>query len=52
VYYTLREQWILHDKLITPLTDSDVRQMLNDKKGGGDPAELIRQKVEDFRLSL
>ncbi|MFI1291996.1 hypothetical protein ACH4VM_26640 [Streptomyces sp. NPDC020792] len=52
VYYTLREQWILHDKLITPLSDSDVRQMLNDKKEGGDPAELIRQKVEDFRLSL
>jgi hypothetical protein len=52
LYYVLREQWVLHDKLIVVLTDSDVRQMLSDKREGGDPAEVIRQKIEDFRLSV
>lgn len=50
--YTLREQWVLHDKMIIVLSDSDVKQMLSDKKVGTDPVELIRQKIEDFRLSV
>ncbi|MGP3772727.1 hypothetical protein ACTWJ8_18065 [Streptomyces sp. SDT5-1] len=50
--YVLREQWILHDKMIVILTDSDVRQMLTNKRMGVDPAEVIRQKIEDFRVSL
>ncbi|WP_432041939.1 hypothetical protein [Streptomyces cadmiisoli] len=50
--YVLREQWILHDKMIVILTDSDVRQMLTNKRTGVDPAEVIRQKIEDFRVSI
>ncbi|MEV8045726.1 hypothetical protein AB0P02_18060 [Streptomyces griseoluteus] len=50
--YTLREQWVLHDKMIVVLSDADVSQMLSDKRTGGDPAELLRQKIEDFRLSV
>ncbi|MFF5701574.1 hypothetical protein ACFY7H_03605 [Streptomyces sp. NPDC012794] len=50
--YTLREQWVLHDKMIVVLSDADVSQMLSDKKAGADPTELIRQKIEDFRLSV
>lgn len=50
--YTLREQWVLHDKMIIVLSDSDVRQMLSDKRSDTDPTELLRQKIEDFRLSV
>ncbi|MFJ3101769.1 hypothetical protein [Streptomyces sp. NPDC086835] len=50
--YTMREQWILHNKMIVVLQDSDVLQMLTDKSFGNDPAELVRQKIEDFRLGL
>jgi hypothetical protein len=34
------------------LDDSDVKQMLAIRSSGGDPADLIRQKIEDFRLSF
>jgi hypothetical protein len=47
-----REQWIQHNKLIIGLDDDDVRQMLETKLAAGDPAELIRQKIEDFRLGI
>ncbi|MFG3010168.1 restriction endonuclease [Streptomyces cinerochromogenes] len=50
--YTIREQWILHQKMIVTLHDRDVMQMLTDKSFGNDPAELVRQKIEDFRLSI
>lgn len=50
--YILREQWVLYDKLITPLNDDDVVQMLTVKEHGRDPAEVIRQKIEDFRLQV
>jgi hypothetical protein len=47
-----REQWVLHDKLIVGLDDDDVFQMVRTKLAGGDPAELVRQKIEDFRLGI
>jgi hypothetical protein len=47
-----REQWVQHNKLIIGLDDEDVRQMLTTKMAAGDPAELIRQKIEDFRLGI
>jgi hypothetical protein len=50
--YILREQWVLYDKMITPLHDEDVVQMLTGKEHGRDPAEVIRQKIEDFRLQV
>ncbi|QOV37282.1 hypothetical protein IM697_02135 [Streptomyces ferrugineus] len=49
---TIREQWILHDKMIIVLQDADLLQMLTDKSFGNDPVELIRQKIEDFRLGI
>lgn len=49
---TCREQWILHNKLILVLDDDDLIQMLTSKDAGGDPAELIQQKIEDFRLGI
>jgi len=49
---TQREQWVIHKKLIIVLDDSDFRQMLAMHASGGDPSGLIRQKIEDFRLSF
>ncbi|MFH8402220.1 hypothetical protein [Streptomyces sp. wa1064] len=50
--YTIRDQWIQHGKLIVTLNDREVEQMLVDKSFGNDPSELIRQKIEDFRLGI
>ena len=50
--WTCREQWIQHNKLIVGIHDEDVRQMVETKLGGNDPAELVRQKIEDFRLGI
>ncbi len=47
-----REQWVQHNKLIVGIHDEDVRQMVETKLGGNDPAELVRQKIEDFRLGI
>ena len=46
-----REQWVQHNKLIIGINDDDVRQMVASKIAGKDPAELVRQKIEDFRLA-
>lgn len=50
--WTCREQWVHYSKLIVGLSDEDVVQMVTIKTGGGDPAELVRQKIEDFRLGI
>jgi hypothetical protein len=50
--WTCREQWVHYSKLIVGLSDEDVVQMVRTKTGGGDPAELVRQKIEDFRLGI
>ena len=50
--WTCREQWVQHSKLIVGLSDEDVIQMVRTKVSGGDPAELVRQKIEDFRLGI
>src|SRR5690606_28990000 len=50
--WTSREQWLLHNKLIIGLSEDDHRQMLLTRQFGGDPAELIRQRIEDFRLRI
>jgi hypothetical protein len=47
-----REQWVQHNKMIIGLDDEDVWQMVETKVAGNDPAELIRQKIEDFRLRI
>jgi excisionase family DNA binding protein len=49
---TLEEEWRLHQKMIVVLDDSEVEQMLTRHRVGENPAYLIRQKIEDFRLGL
>ncbi len=49
---TQREHWIADNKLIVFLQDEDIIQMLITKDSSGNPEEVIRQKIEDFRLSL
>lgn len=51
-YEVRREQWMHNQKMICVITDDDLRQMIATKAGGGDPALLIRQKIEDFRLAV
>ncbi|UVS79431.1 hypothetical protein Actkin_03179 [Actinokineospora sp. UTMC 2448] len=50
--WTMREQWVLYNKLIVVLDDSDVRQMLIARDSGTAAELVIRQKIEDFRLDL
>ncbi len=49
---TRREQWIVHRKMIVVLDDVDLGQMLTNKDTGLSPETVIRQKIEDFRLSF
>ncbi|WP_010500108.1 hypothetical protein [Paenibacillus elgii] len=50
--HTQREIWMASNKLIIFLNDSDIEQMLSAKKNITSPEEIIKQKIEDFRLSL
>lgn len=50
--WTSREQWLLYNKLIIGLGEDDYYQMLITQRAGGDPAELVRQRIEDFRLRM
>jgi hypothetical protein len=47
--HTIREQWMVHQKLILVLDDTDVENMLLSSGGAGD---LICAKIEEFRLSM
>jgi hypothetical protein len=38
--------------MIIMLDDADLKQMFAVQLSGGDPSDLIRQKIEDFRLSF
>ena len=38
--------------MIVILDDDDIEQMLIEKMNDGEPEKLIRQKIEDFRLSI
>jgi len=48
----LREHWRSDHKMIVVLEDAEVEQMLALRGSGGNPAHVIRQKIEDFRLSF
>jgi hypothetical protein len=50
--WTRREHWVLHDKMIIGLDDEDMQQMLLTKLAGNNPADLIQQRIEDFRLRI
>lgn len=47
-----REIWVAHQKLIIFLNDTDLENMLKAKKNSNNAEEIIKQKIEDFRLSL
>ena len=49
---TRREQWVSYRKMIVILNDDDLRQMISLRTSHTDPAELLRQKLEDFRLGF
>lgn len=50
--FTAREAWVMQKKMILILHDNDIEQMLLEKRSGRDPENVIRQKIEDFRLSF
>jgi hypothetical protein len=50
--HTLREMWLIQQKLIIILTDNDLEQMLLAQQSKAKPEIIIQQKIEDFRLSL
>jgi len=49
---TIREQWIVNNKMIIVLDDTDLENMLLSASSGGDPNKVIGQAIEDFRLSI
>lgn len=49
---TIREQWMMHQKMIIILNDDDLVQMITLKESGMEAGVVIRQKIEDFRLSF
>jgi hypothetical protein len=51
-YYTCREIWAMDKKLIIVLNDDDVIKMIISKASSDNPEEIIRQKIEHFRLSM
>jgi hypothetical protein len=50
--HATREQWIGAGKMIVHLSDAELKEMLEMKRDGGDPAEVIRRLVADFRMAL
>lgn len=50
--HTIREHWVQDGKLIVILSDEHIERMLLAKESGGPPEDVIRQWIEDFRLSL
>lgn len=51
-YLTAREIWATDKKLIIILDDEDIIKMLTAKSAGKSPEDLIRQKIEEFRLKI
>lgn len=49
---TLREQWVLHRKLILVLTDDDLIAMLRAKADSFEPERVLIERIEQFRLSM
>lgn len=47
-----KEQWLLHRKMILVLDHSDLREMVYTKFTEGSADIVLRQKLQDFRLSI
>ncbi len=50
--HAAKEQWIGNKKLIVSLSDSDLFKMLDLKKEGAPPEDVIKDYISDFRMSL
>ncbi|WP_139834534.1 MULTISPECIES: HNH endonuclease [unclassified Pseudomonas] len=50
--HTLREQWLINQKMILVFDDEEVYSMLTAKEDERSPEELIGKKIEQFRLSM
>ncbi len=50
--HTLREQWLIHQKMILVFDDVEVESMLSAKEDGRVPEAMIGKKIEHFRLSI
>ncbi|CAM3260157.1 hypothetical protein [Moritella viscosa] len=50
--FTLREQWLVHNKMIIVLNDDDIISMLLAKSDGRNPEEILGNQIEQFRLSM
>ena len=48
----LRDTWIDEGKMIVVLDDTNVETMLKAMRSKNDPAEILRQKVAELRLSI
>lgn len=51
-YYTCREIWAMDKKLVIVLNDDDLEKMIIAKESSNNPEEIIRQRIEQFRLSM
>jgi hypothetical protein len=51
-YITAREYWAMENKMVIVLNDNDVKNMILAKESGNLPEEILRQKIEEFRLSM
>ena len=49
---TRQEQWAIYRKMIIVVNDDDLRQMISNMISGTNPSDVIRQKLEDFRLDF
>jgi restriction endonuclease len=50
--HAIKEQWIGNKKMIVVLSDKDLIEMLEIKKNGSNPVEIIKRKIANFRMTL
>lgn len=49
---TMKEHWAQHQKLLVVLADEHIERMLRAREAGSPPEDVIRQAIEEFRLSI
>ncbi|UCE19777.1 MAG: restriction endonuclease [Gemmatimonadota bacterium] len=50
--HAVREQWIASRKMILVLDDQNLKDMIDLKQEAGDPEDLLRRHIAEFRMSL
>ncbi len=51
-WHAVREHWIASRKLILIVDDGDIKEMIGLKTEAGDPEDLLRRRISDFRMSM